>query len=152
MSTKMNDGFQTKIKIGALDGGVVFWEKSVKPPGMSAGGEIDTTTMRNTAWRTKQPKALKTLTNATTTVAYSSDAMEEIASILGVVEEITITQPDGGTQVFYGWLDSFEPNPNTEGEQPTAEIVIIPSNEDPESGEEAAPAYSGEGGPPAPGP
>ena len=41
----------------------------------------------------------------------------------------------------YGWLDSFIPNAAVEGEQPTAQCTIIPSNQN-ASGTETAPVYT----------
>ena len=61
----LTDGFATTVTFYALGTGTTLYAKeiSVTPPGINAGGENDTTTMRNTTWRTRQPKSLKTLTN-----------------------------------------------------------------------------------------
>ncbi len=108
--------------------------------GLQAGGPIDTTTMRNIAMRTMSPKQLKTLSQLSATVAYASSVMEVIYAQLGVNQRITVTYPDGARYRFWGWLDSFTPGAHVEGEQPTAEIVIQPSNHNNED-EEAAPEY-----------
>lgn len=137
------DGFSTTISFSAGGSGIeVFMEeKTVAPPGISGGGANDVTTMRNTAWRTNAPKQLKTLTNSTITVAWDPAIYDEILAILIVNQLLTITFPDGATVDFWGWLDEFTPGDQEEGEQPTADIVIIPSNRN-EAGEEVGPDYT----------
>lgn len=137
---RIDDGFSTTISFES-NASVLFYEKTVTPPGIEGGGEIDTTTMRNTAWRTKAAKQLKSLTNASITVAYDPEVYDDILEMIQINQEITITFPDASTLVFYGWIDTFAPGALTEGEQPTAEITIIPSNQD-ESGTETAPVYT----------
>lgn len=135
--SRLDDGHQTLISFAA-DPTVLFYEKTVTPPGIDGGGEVDTTTMLNSAWRTRNPKALKTLTNAATTVAYDPGCYSEVIALCNVNTLITVTFPDGATVAFWGWLNTFTPNEHVEGEQPTAEITIIPSNQN-ASGVETAP-------------
>jgi len=139
---RIDDGFSTKITFSAgPSGGVLFYEKDVTPPGVSGGGENDTTTMRNTAWRTKSPKKLKTLTPCRATVSYDPAVYDDIVAMLNDNQLITVQFADGSTLAFWGWLDEFTPAPAKEGEQPTADITIIPSNQD-DSGVETAPVYA----------
>lgn len=135
-----NDGFKTLISFSA-DTDVQFEEKEVTPPGVTAGGPIDTTTMRNTAWRTMFPKSLRSLTEASLTVAYDPALYDEIVAMVNDNQLITITFPAGETLSFWGWLDEFTPNASVEGEQPTAEITIQPSNQN-DSGVEVAPVLA----------
>lgn len=143
MSARLDDGYQTLISFAA-DTDVLFWEKTVTPPGISGGGEIDTTVMANETYRTRKPKALITLTNSSLTVAYDPAVYPEIIALVNVNNLITITFPDGDTLAFWGWLDEFTPGESTEGEQPTAEITIVPSNEN-DSGVETAPVHTAAG-------
>jgi len=140
MSGRMDDGFATLIEFSA-DSDVQMWEKEVTPPGVSGGGENDTSTMRNTTWRTRSPKGLITLSEASLVVAYDPAVYDEIVTMVNVNQQITITFPDESTLVFWGWIDEFTPNASVEGEQPTAEVKIIPSNQN-GSGVETAPSYS----------
>ena len=133
----INDGFSTTINFGQ---GITVVEKTVTAPGISGGGEVDTTTMGNTTWRTRNPKALITLKEASATVVYDPAAYTSLIALLNVNDSIVVTFPDTSTLTFYGWLDEFTPGENTEGEQPTAEIVIIPSNHN--AGVETAPVYA----------
>lgn len=144
---RIDDGYRTLItfKDAAI---TLAWEKSVTPPGIDGGGSIDITTMRNgdgtTGWRTFAPKALKTLTESTATCAYDSEMYDECLTALQVNQEIEIAFPDDSTVTFWGWLDKFMPGELTEGEQPTAEITIIPSNRNnDEPALEVAPVYAG---------
>ncbi len=125
---RLDDGFSTTIDFD-LDTGVRFWEKEVTPPGIDGGGEIDTTTMRNDTYRTKWPKSLITLTESPFTAAWDLEAYDEIIAMVNQNQLITITVPDGGTIVFWGWINTFAPNALVEGEQPTAEVEIIASNQ-----------------------
>lgn len=140
-----NDGFSTTIEFSATSSGVtlstLLKEKELTPPGVSAGGENDTTTMRNEEFRTKQPASLKTLMNSSFVAAFDSAVLDEILAQVGVNQLITITFPDASTWAFWGWMDEFVPNAQIETEQPTANITIIPSNQN-NAGVEVPPAYT----------
>ncbi len=137
---RMDDGYQTLLSFAA-DPTVLFYEKTVTPPGVDGGGEVDTTTMLNSTWRTRNPKALITLSEAALTVAYDPATYPEIIALVNVNNLITITFPDASTLAFWGWLNTFVPGEQVEGEQPSAEINIIPSNQN-ASGVETAPVYT----------
>ena len=139
---RLDDGFSTIITLGTT-GAVKLYEKTVTPPGIDGGGPNDTTTMRNTALRTKKPKKLKTMTTMSFTAAYDPAVYSEIFDEINVNQLITITFPDGSTLAVWGWLNAFTPNEITEGEQPTAEASFELSNEnsaDPPV--EVAPVYT----------
>lgn len=139
---RLDDGFATLITLANIPTVKIF-EKEVTPPGISGGGPIDTTTMRNTAWRTQSPKQLKTLTAVSATVAYATEALDVIRAQINVNQEITIHYPDGSTDVFWGYLDEFTPSAHVEGEQPTATLSIQPTNHDnDEPYNEVAPLYT----------
>lgn len=137
---RLDDGFSTIIELANLPA-VKFFEKEVTPPGITAGGPIDTTTMRNTAYRTMSPRQLKSLTKCTATVAYATEALEQVWAQIGVNQLVTVTLPDGSTIEFWGWIEEFTPGNHTEGAQPTAALTIQPSNRDAD-GAEVAPAYT----------
>ena len=137
---RLDDGFATLIGFD-LGPTLKIYEKEVTPPGMSGGGANDTTTMRNTSLRTKAPKKLKTMDNMTATVAYDPEVYDSLFDMVNQNQEITITFPDDSTLVVWGWLDEFKPNAIKEGEQPTAMITVICSNQN-DSGVETAPVYS----------
>jgi len=137
---RIDDGFATLIDFSA-DSSVQMWEKEVTPPGVSGGGENDTSTMRNTTWRTKSPKGLISLSEASFTAAYDPAVYDEIVAMVNVNQQITVTFPNNDTLVFWGWIDEFTPGALVEGEQPTADITIIPSNQN-ASGVETAPVLT----------
>lgn len=126
-SARLRDGFKTTITFA--NGISLYYETDVTPPGVEGGGANDTTTMRNTTWRTRQPKALRSLSNASFNAAYDPTILTNILAQLQVVQLITITFPDNSTWAFYGWLDEFKPGALKEGEQPTAMVTVIPSNQ-----------------------
>lgn len=125
----INDGHSTIINF-SLAPIVKFKEKEVTPPGADGGGENDITTMRNLAWRTKQSKKLLTLTEMSATVSYDPEVYDTIVSITLENQLIDVIFPDGSKITFWGWLDKFVPGAAVEGEQPTADIAVIPSNQD----------------------
>ncbi len=137
---RLDDGFATLITFSNLPS-VKLYEKEVTPPGMTAGGVIDTTTMRNTVWRTMAPRNLRSLTPVTATVAYATEAIPLVMGQVGINQAITITFPDASSIVFWGWIESFTPGQMTEGTQPTAAINIQPGNID-DTGAEVAPVYN----------
>lgn len=138
----LKEGHPTLISF-SLNPSVKFYEKTVTPPGYDGGGINDTTTMRNVEYRTRQPKVLKTLTEMSGTAAYDSDVMDpaEVLAMVNINQEITITYSDGAEFTFWGWLNEFKPNEVKEGEQPTANFTIIPSNQD-NDGVEQAPSFT----------
>lgn len=138
---RQTDGFPTKIAF-ALAPNAELWENSVAPWGLSAGGPNDTTSMRNTAYRTRQPKKLKTAENVTGVCQFDPIIWNNlIANLIGKNQLITVTLPNGGTITNYGWMDEWKPNENKEGETPTANYTIIPSNQD-NTGAEYAGVYT----------
>ena len=147
--TIMTDGYQTTISFDSADAdsGVIIEdimeEKEVTPPGVSGGGSTDATTMRNSVWRTVNPKSLKTLTPFSLVIAYDVALFDQMVNMINDNQEMTITFPDESTLVFWAFIDEFTPNANVEGEQPTATIAIIPTNQDAgDSNAEIAPVYT----------
>jgi hypothetical protein len=145
MTQRLDDGHATFFTLTSPSV-IKFWEKEVTPPGMDGGGPNNTTTMRNVDWETKAPKKLKTLTTSQTTVAYDPEVYKEdnFVAALQVNQLITITFPDGSQVKFWGWLDKFNAGNIVQGEQPTATVVIEPSNQD-NTGAEVGPQYIGAG-------
>lgn len=138
---RLEDGFSTKIAFEA-DPDVSFWEIGVQPPGIDGGEAIQTSTMHNIAWRTMAPRALKSLTPCQTTVAYDPNVYNNILDLINVKQSITVHFPDGSTLDFFGFLKSFSPQAATEGNMPTANVDIVPTNTDPDDGTEAAPVLT----------
>ncbi len=127
--TRIDDGHGIQYEFSA-NPDVNLWEKEVTPPGMDGGEPNNTTTMRNRAWETLAPQKLKTLTESGATVAYAVASYSEFFDMINVNQEITITYPDGGTVQFWGYLQRFVPNAVVRGQQPTANIRVIPTNQD----------------------
>ena len=134
---RLDDGHPTIISFSEYPN-VKLWEKSVTPPGVDGGDAVDTTTMRNTLWRTKNPRVLRELSDASFTAAYDTEVFDTIVAMVNENQEITVTFPDESTLTFWGWLKEFTPSEITEGEQPTANVVIVPGNQD-NNKEEVAP-------------
>lgn len=128
MSSRIDDGFSTQIGF-ALNANVKFFEKEVTPPGIEGGGANQTTTMRNVRLRTMSPKKLYTLTEADAVVSYDPAVYPQILAMVNKNQLVTVLYPDGSTLAFWGWLDTFKPNAAKEGEQPTAAVKVIPSNQ-----------------------
>lgn len=137
----LTDGYQTLISF-SIAITVNFKEKDVMPPGLDGNGEIDTTTMRNSRWRTKQPKHLVTADDMKVTVQYDPIIYQTVVNtLLNQNGTIIVSFPDGSTLEFWGWVDKFIPAALKEGEFPLADITIHPSNQD-DSGNEQAPIYT----------
>ena len=138
---RLDDGFKTVIGFGTSTV-TKLYEKEVQPPGLDGGGEIETSTMRNTTYRTKAAKSLITASEHTFEAAYDPAAYPELIAALNVNQLLTITFPDDSTLAYYGYLDKFIPNAHVEGEQPTATCTIVPTNVHSGTGAETAPAYA----------
>lgn len=133
---KLDNGHSSKITFEA-DPDVSLWEKTVTPPGLDGGDAIDTTTMHNTAWRTKAPRTLKEMTDSSFAAAYDPAVLTQINALVNVETEITVTFPDGSTWAYFGFLKAFEPDELSEGEQPTATVTIVATNQDTAGAEQA---------------
>lgn len=138
---KMDDGYRTLITF-ASHPTISFWEKTVQPPGLDGGDEIDTTTMHNIDWRTNAPRALIRMTEQTVMAAYDPNLYNTILALINRETTVTVTFPDGSTLAFYGFLKSFEPDELVEGEQPEATILVVPTNQNPTTGAEEAPVLT----------
>lgn len=137
---KIDDGFPTKLSF-AVTPNIGLWAKQVTPPGWEGGGPNDTTTMENTRLRTRAPKKLLTMSDATLTCAYDPAAYNDMLTMAQVNQLVTTHFADGSTLAWYGWIDSFKPNEVKEGEQPTAQVMVCPSNQNAD-GVETNPVYT----------
>lgn len=135
---KLKDGFSTTVAFAA-DPNVSFWEKTVKPPGLDGGDAIEQTTMHNVRLRTMASRSLSTMTPMNLTAAYDPAVYTQILALINVEGSITVHFPDGSRLSFFGFLQSFETQDMSEGEQPEADIVVTPTNVDPADGTEADP-------------
>ena len=84
-------------------------------------------------------RSLKTLTPVSTTATYDPDVYNEIESAINVETTITVTFADGSTIAFFGYLQNFEANEVSEGEDPECTITFQPTNWDPAANVEAGP-------------
>jgi len=137
----LTEGFPTTMTFAEAASGVAlyFEEMGVTPPGIDGGGPNDTTNMKNTAWRTQQPKVLKTLTGSQLTCHYDPAFLTGILAMINTNQLITLTFPDAQTWDFWGWIDKFQPGEIVEGQPPTATVMIEVANQN-AAGAEVAPA------------
>ena len=133
----LDDGFSTKIAF-ADDPDVSFWEKSVQPAGLDGGDAIEVSNMFNTTYRTFAPRSLVTLTTVSVVAAWDPWVWSQILALINTNGNITITFPNTDTLDFFGFLQTFEPQDQGEGEQPEANITITPTNRDVNGDEIAA--------------
>lgn len=139
---KLDNGHAMRVYF-ARDPDFSLWEKSVKLPPLDGGDPVDTTTMRNTLWRTKGPRALIDTGEMTFTAAYDPDSYNQARELLNKPDTITVFLPDGSKLAFYGYMQKFEPNDNPgDGEQPEASVTIIPTNFDHVNKVEAGPVLT----------
>lgn len=137
---RLDDGFSTIITFENIPT-IKLYEKDITPPGVSSGAAIDTTTMRNTEWRTMAARQLKTITPVTAVVAFATEAIPLIHAQIGINQICIVTFPDGSALEFHGWIDEFTLSNFTEGTQPTATLKVQPSMVD-NNGVEKAPRYA----------
>ncbi len=137
---RLDDGFSTTIELENIPT-IKLFEKEITPSNITGGGPIDTTTMRNTAWRTMAPKKLKKMGQIMATCAYATDSFPVLFAEIGKNQRMTVTFADGSSLTVWGWLDEFTPSTVKEGDQPTAAVKFEPSMRD-NDGNEVAPLYT----------
>lgn len=133
---KLANPFPTFITF-SLDDDIALWEVSTGLPGPEGGEPIDTTTHRNIAFRSKDPRKLQEIMAAPVEVAYDPEALLSIIAMINKNQQITWTFSTGGTWTIWAYLRSFKPNPMTiDDKMPTASCEIVPTMHD-NSGAEA---------------
>ncbi len=133
----LREGFHAKITL-AVNSTISFWEKTVDPPGFDGGPPIDQTTQFNVLYRTRWPRTLIDVTPISIPdAAYDPNLYTQVLSVINVNTVITISFQDASTIAFYGFLQSFNPNPMREGEQPTCSLTFVPTNMDSAFAEQA---------------
>lgn len=138
---KMPDGWQTLIACSKRPA-IQLWEISIKPPGVDGGDPVETTTMHNTVWRTRDRRHLKTLTESTFKAAYDPESWTDILYMINNPDSWTVIYPENSKLAFYGVMTKFEPDELKEGEMPTATVTITPTNWDYVNYVEAAPVFT----------
>ncbi len=140
MGKRLTDGHPTRMSF-SLNPNLLIYEMSVKPPGIAGGGPNDTTSMRNTTWRTRQPKKLKSLKAISFTAQYNTLAFNQLLAMVNNIQTATITYSDGTNHVVYGWIDDVDYNDTVEGSPPTMTVTFEPSNAD-ANGNEIGPVFN----------
>lgn len=128
----LNDGFNTTINFPFA--GTLFIEKEITPPSLDGGGEINITAMRNFFWRTRAPKFLRTLDKIALKVRFdpkiyfiaAMPSQLNVNQIIGLIFPVLTNSPPR-TLSFPGWANKFSPGSFKEGEEPLADMEIIPS-------------------------
>lgn len=124
----MKDGYRTLLTFAGINN-AEYAEVTVKPPGINGRGPIDITSMRNNKVTTKWPKALIDFSNCQSTVQWNPAFFPQIRDfVVNKNQRISVQLPTGNAMVFYGWVDSWEPNDHREGEVPLATLGIVVSN------------------------
>lgn len=135
----MKDGYRSLITFAA-DPDILLWEVGATPPGIEGGDPIDTTNMHTGTWRTFRPRSLLTLTPMSVRCNYYPLVYPQLVAITNLETVVTFHFPSGNYVAFYGFLKSFEPGENVEGEDPEGTANIVPTNWDPVNNVTAGPA------------
>lgn len=138
---RIENGHPTVITL-ANDPDMAYWETDVTPPGVDGGDANDLTNMHNVEWRTFAPRTLKTLTEAGCTVQVAPDTYGLTITVINDPTTVTIHMPGGATLAFYGYARSLTWNPWVEGEPPTGQFAIQPTNRDPSDDTEQDPVIT----------
>lgn len=136
----LQDGFASKVAF-SQDPNIDLWEKAeVKMPGVDGGEPIDITTMFNADLETMAPRKLARLTPGSFQAGYDPIVIDQILAIINVNGWITHHLPDLSTIDYPGYLRSFEPNGNSIGTMPLANVAIQPTSQ--LAGVETGPDYT----------
>jgi hypothetical protein len=126
--TPFDEGYQSLITFAA-DSNLSFWETVVGAPGIDGGDPVPTTTMHNTAVRTKAPRKLKEHTPFQVQGKFSSGTIDQVYALINVNGWITVKWPDGTQYSFPGYLKAFQPGQAQEGNPLEGTLEIIPTGQ-----------------------
>src|SRR5438046_1623907 len=94
----------------ASNPGITLWPEDIKMPGVkTAGNAIMTSTQFNREVETKAPPGLKEMTDADMSCSFNSASIADVYDQVGRRDAITITWPDGYAYVFWGFMETAEP-------------------------------------------
>lgn len=122
----LKNGFRALYTLGA-DPAIRLWEKSVTPPGFDGQSPVDLYNQHWTKWTPQVPRGQAKMTEGRMIVAYDVRVLPQILAAINREDEITVNFPDGRFWAFFGYLQRFTPGEMTDGVQPTAEVVIMPT-------------------------
>ena len=137
----LESGHSTKVAF-SRDPDIALWEKSVTPPGIDGGDEIEITTMFNATVRTFASQPLYMLSEFKFTCSYDPDVYAAVIQLINQEGAITVHYPDGSKLTFYGYMKNFEPGENTREDQPEADVTVMPTNWDPVNRVEVGPVLT----------
>lgn len=124
---RLRDGFKTLVSFSLNPN--FYAEIEVTPPGIDGRGAIDQTTMRNSVWVTRLAKALKDLTEMQAVIAWDPIIYSPaVFTFIQLNQQFTLRFSDTSQLIFWAEVDKFQPNAMKEGERPTANFTIIPTN------------------------
>jgi len=103
---------------------LTFLETETQPQGWEGESKVEQSSNANTKFRSFEPGALVEKTASTYKVYYQITQLATIKSVLQARAVITLTSKDGSTDVDNGWIRSFVPDPQVNGQRPTASMVI----------------------------
>lgn len=125
----LTDGHPTFVTLARFPT-ISFWEKEVQPFGEDGGDPVDITTFFNANRRTYAPRQLMAGTEMTIVAAYDPAVLGTLRQAVNVRDVATVTHPDGTTEARHATVTKVTPQNNTEGEQPTIEVVVFPLDAD----------------------
>ena len=128
VGTPFDEGFSSKITFAA-DPDLSFWETVVGAPGIDGGDPVPTTTMHNTAIRTKAPRQLKEHMPFQVQGKFSSGTIDQVYALINVNGWITSQWPDGTQYSYPGYLKSFTPGQAQEGNPLEGTIEVVPTGQ-----------------------
>lgn len=143
------DGFRALMTFPSFPAAPQFRIKEITWPELEVG-EINTDTMHNRTLRTKAPKGLISIGTIKMvaqwepgiygtflTAAYNASGMRAVGSgrnnvgFFGVNTPVLLTAPDASTLTLYAFVNKFTPGSFKEGEFPTADMEVTPTNTNP---------------------
>lgn len=138
---RLDNGWPTTIAF-ASNPSIEIYEKSIQPARISVGDPIMTDTMLNVVAVTKAPPCLEDWGDIVVVAAYDPSVMDELRTLLGQIDSVTINFPEGTQYVFWAYLGSIEFSPLVKNTQPEVTLTITVTNWDPIRCVEALPVIN----------
>jgi hypothetical protein len=127
----LKDGIGTIMTFGKGPNFPLYGEVELTPPGVNMGGPIDLIGLRTVGWAPAAAQSIKRLQPLNVKIMFDPELVPTAYTFMGRNQVISVRWPTLATLNWYGWIEDLNFEPHQPGQRPLANMVIQPSNLNP---------------------